>query len=267
MAGHKSSENGFGRVGLLGGVAALAAAGLVVWLSSGPAPDDAARQAAMAPALDTSTETGSGVSLIGAAHAATAADVATSAALGRPGDMVLGSADAPVEMIEYASMTCGHCAQFKLTVFPEIKERFIDTGQLRYTLREFPVGGPEIRGLSTAAFMLARCAAGDSTDRYYKVVDLLFSTQPQWIRVSSANEAHDQLKTIMRQANVTESQYNACITDDTEYQRVLAVADQGADVFEVTGTPTIILNGETFTGLRTAEGLGEAIEALVAAAP
>src|SRR5262249_60111293 len=89
------------------------------------------------------------------------------------GDEVLGDEKAPVTVIEYASMTCPHCAHFALTTFPQLKEKYIDTGKVKYILREFPFDP-----VAAGAFMLARCAGGK--DKYYAMVDLLFRTQATW---------------------------------------------------------------------------------------
>ena len=99
-------------------------------------------------------------------------DVAVLMAAGPLPDIVVGSADAPNTIVEYASMTCPHCAQFQTEVFPQLKTKYIDTGKVRYMLREFPLDN-----LAAAAFMLARCAGND---RYYPMVDAMFSTQESW---------------------------------------------------------------------------------------
>ena len=90
-------------------------------------------------------------------------------------DMVMGNDKAPVTVIEYASMTCSHCAHFQETTFPELKKRYIDTGKVRYIFREFPLDS-----LAAAAFMLARCAGKDDKDKYFALVDTLFRQQRQW---------------------------------------------------------------------------------------
>ena len=90
-------------------------------------------------------------------------------------DMVMGDDKAPVTIVEYASMTCPHCAHFQETTFPELKKRYIDTGKVRYILREFPLDS-----LAAAAFMLARCAGKDDKNKYYSMVDTLFASNGQW---------------------------------------------------------------------------------------
>src|SRR5215467_9977382 len=88
------------------------------------------------------------------------------------GDQVMGAENAPVTIIEYASMTCPHCAQFQARTFPKLNERYIDTGKVRFIFREFPLDP-----LAAGAFMLARCAGNDNKDRYFALVDTLFHQQ------------------------------------------------------------------------------------------
>ena len=90
-------------------------------------------------------------------------------------EMAMGDDKAPVTVIEYASMTCPHCAHFQETTFPELKKRYIDTGKVRYIFREFPLDS-----LAAAAFMLARCAGKNDKDKYFALVDTLFRQQRTW---------------------------------------------------------------------------------------
>ncbi|MFC0210155.1 thioredoxin domain-containing protein [Chelativorans intermedius] len=101
------------------------------------------------------------------------------AALMDPGplpEQSFGSADAPVTIIEYASLTCGHCRSFHLTTWPALKEKYVDTGRVRFIIREFPFD-PR----ASAGFMLARCAG---EDKWYATIDLLYRSQEQWVRAS-----------------------------------------------------------------------------------
>ncbi len=184
-------------------------------------------------------------------------DVLKNAEFGRPGDVVLGEADAPIEVIEYASTTCGHCAAFKTRTFPQFKSAYIDTGVVKYTLREFPTA-PVV--LSASAFMLARCV---DESRYYGLIDVLFKTQRTWAYVRSAEEGRDKLKAIARQAGVSETQFEACLSDDAEYQRIRAVQTQGTDVFGVRATPSLIINGELVQGFQSFEQLSTALDKYV----
>ncbi len=100
-------------------------------------------------------------------------DPAVLAKAGPDGDVVLGSDKAPVTIIEYASMTCPHCAHFSEHTFPELQKRYIDTGKVRFIFREFPLDA-----LAAAGFMLARCAG---KDKFMPVVETLFAKQREWM--------------------------------------------------------------------------------------
>ena len=92
---------------------------------------------------------------------------------GPAGDVMIGSDKAPVTVIEYASMTCPHCAHFSETTFPELKKRYIDTGKVRFLFREFPLDQ-----LAAAGFVLARCAG---PDKYFPLIETLFAQQHDWV--------------------------------------------------------------------------------------
>ena len=113
-------------------------------------------------------------------------------------DLALGDDKAPVTIIEYASMTCPHCAHFQETTFPELKKRYIDTGKVRYILRDFPLDN-----LAGAAFVLAHCAAKDDKNKYYSMIDTLFSQQQQW----AVEKPVPPLMAIAKQAGLTEAEF------------------------------------------------------------
>src|SRR6202167_355422 len=119
-------------------------------------------------------------------------DQAELAKVGPDGDVVLGSDKAPVTIIEYASMTCPHCAHFSTTTFPELQKRYIDTGKVRFIFREFPLDP-----LAAAGFMLARCAGND---KFLPIVETLFAKQPEWM----VKEPIEPLKSIAKQFGYTE---------------------------------------------------------------
>lgn len=115
------------------------------------------------------------LALAGAATGAARAQTVDVAELMKPGplgDKSLGNEKAPVTIIEYASMTCSHCANFHATVYPVLKKKYIDTGKVRFIFREFPLDA-----VATAAFMLARCAP---PDKYFAMIDVLFEQQKNW---------------------------------------------------------------------------------------
>jgi protein-disulfide isomerase len=165
-------------------------------------------------------------------------DVAALMASGPLPDIVVGSADAPTTIVEYASMTCPHCAQFQTEVFPELKTKYIDSGKVKYMLREFPLDN-----LAAAAFMLARCA-GD--DRYYAMVDAMFATQETWA-VPGA-DGKDQLLKIARQAGMSKEEFDKCLADEALFKKIVDTRTMGHDKFQVDSTPTFFINGKRLKG-------------------
>jgi protein-disulfide isomerase len=153
------------------------------------------------------------------------------------GDVVLGSPDAKVTIIEYASLTCSHCAAFHKDTYPVLKQRYIETGQVRFILREFPLDP-----LATAGFMLARCE-GDA--KYYPITDLLFSQQKTW---AFSDKPVDALQAMMRQAGFSQEKFEACLRDQKLYDAVNAVRNRAAEKFNVNSTPTFFINGQRHTG-------------------
>lgn len=166
-------------------------------------------------------------------------------------DKVLGKDDAPVTIVEYASMTCPHCAHFNEATFPELKKNYIDTGKVRYILREFPFD-PR----AEAGFMLARCAG----DNYYAMIDVLFRQQMQW---AAGENTKDALLQISRLAGFTQESFNACLTDQKLLDQVRAVQRRGADEFKVDSTPTFFINGKTYKGALSIAEMSAIIDPLL----
>ncbi len=168
------------------------------------------------------------------------------------GDVELGNKNAKVNIIEYASMTCSHCATFHEKTFPELKKKWIDTGKVRFTLREFPLDP-----LATAGFMLARCAGGD---KYYPIVDLLFSQQKNW---AFSNKPVEALLSLVKQAGFSQESFEACLKNQPIYDAVNAVRDRAAQKFGVNSTPTFFINGQVYRGALSVEELDKILTPLV----
>ena len=151
-------------------------------------------------------------------------------------DMVMGNDKAPVTIIEYASMTCPHCAHFQETTFPELKKRYIDTGKVRYIFREFPLDTP-----GGAAFMLARCAGENDQGKYFAMVDTLFRQQRQW----AVEKPMPPLLAIAKQAGFTEQSFNACLANQKLLDGIESVRQRAIDKFKVQSTPTFFINGDS----------------------
>lgn len=163
----------------------------------------------------------------------------------------MGKDDAKVTIVEYASMTCPHCAHFNETTFPDLKKNYIDTGKVRYILREFPFD-PR----AEAGFMLARCAG----DNYFAMVDVLFRQQMQWAAGDNTKEA---LLQIARLGGFTQESFNACLTDQKLLDEVRAVQKRGADEFKVDSTPTFFINGKTYKGAMSIAEMSAIIDPLL----
>ncbi len=167
-------------------------------------------------------------------------------------DLWLGKADAPVTMIEYASMTCTHCAAFHAETWPTLKSKYIDTGKVRFVLREFPLDP-----LATAGFMLARSAGPDKRNA---VVDLLFDQQKNWAFV---NKPLDALAATVRQAGISQAQFETVLKDQALYEQVNKERDLAADKFKVNATPTFFINGVRKAGEMTVVELERTLSPLL----
>ncbi|MFN3868987.1 MAG: DsbA family protein [Hyphomicrobiaceae bacterium] len=168
-------------------------------------------------------------------------------------DMALGPAEAKVTIVEYASMTCGHCASFHNGVFPELKKKYIETGKVRFIMREFPLDN-----LAAAASMLARCAGGDKS---YAMVETLFKTQADWAYVQG--NPVPKLFEIAKQAGFTQESFEKCLTDQKLLDQVNAQRARGADQFGVSATPTFFINGKKLLAAPTLAAFDEIIEPLL----
>jgi protein-disulfide isomerase len=170
---------------------------------------------------------------------------------GHLGDVVQGSADAKVTIIEYASLTCSHCAAFHERTWPALKTKYIDTGKARFILREFPLDP-----LAAGGFMLARC----SGDRREAMVDLLFKQQRNW---TQTDKPVDALAALVKQAGFTQESFEKCLTDQRLLDGVLAVKNQGEKDFRVDSTPTFFINGNRHTGNMSIEEFDRILSPLV----
>ena len=168
-------------------------------------------------------------------------------------DMVLGPADAKVTIVEYASMTCGHCAAFHKNVFPELKKKYIEPGKARFIMREFPLDN-----LAAAAAMLARCVGGEKS---YPLVETLFATQADWAYVQG--NPVPKLFEIAKQAGFTQESFEKCLTDQKLLDQVNAQRARAADQFGISATPSFFINGKKLQGGPTLAAFEEMIDPLL----
>jgi protein-disulfide isomerase len=168
------------------------------------------------------------------------------------GDVWLGSPDAKCTIIEYASMTCSHCAAFHRDTWPKLKSTYVDTGKVHFTLREFPLDP-----LAAAGFMLARCA-GD--DKYYAMIDLLFDKQNDWAFVKKPVDA---LAALTKQAGFTQKSFEECLKNQEIRAGVEAVRSRAGTILGVDATPTFFINGKKYDGEMSFEAMDKIIAPIV----
>ncbi len=178
-------------------------------------------------------------------------------------EMALGADDAPVTVIEYASLTCSHCAHWHEEVFPTVDEKYIKTGKVRFILREMPVvpAHPALVARSYAGSMLARCAAdAGGSDSYFSLMDTLFETQEVW---AFGEDARGELVKTAAAAGIDEAAFDACL----QRADVKAHIDENISIatneFAIQGTPSFIINGK-YRRFGTFEEIFEALDAAAA---
>ncbi|MDO5370728.1 DsbA family protein [Paracoccus sp. (in: a-proteobacteria)] len=152
-------------------------------------------------------------------------------------DIWQGAEDAPVEMIEYASFTCSHCAAFHTDVYPQLKAEYIDTGKVRFTQRDVYFDEPGLW-----AGILARCGG---EEKFYPVAGMLFEKQREWLGAKTGDELAANLRKIGAMAGYSNDQMDACWQDTAKVESLLATFQQNAVADKIEGTPTFIIGGET----------------------
>ncbi|WP_422535174.1 DsbA family protein [Bartonella apis] len=170
---------------------------------------------------------------------------------GKGKEMVEGQADAPVTIVEYASVTCGHCAAFFKETLPSIREKYIKTGKARLVFREFAYD-PRAQ----AGYMLARCAP---EDRYFPMIQVLFEKQMDW---AAASDALPPLKNIAAMAGLDDKAFEACLKNQTVLDEVKSSFERGKE-FGVTSTPTFFINGKKYEGALSVEEMSSVIDSFL----
>lgn len=157
-------------------------------------------------------------------------------------EMTLGDENAPIEMIEYASFTCPHCAFFHENVFDPIKTNYIDTGKVRFISREVYADR-----FGLWAGMIARCD-GD-TDRYFGIIDLIFEKQREWIGNGDPSEITQNLRTLGKTAGLNDEQLDTCLKDENMARAMVAVFQENMERDDIQGTPTVFIDGEHYSNM------------------
>lgn len=176
----------------------------------------------------------------------------------KPGDLediAIGSKDAKVTIVEYASMTCGHCQKFQTSVFPQLKTKYIDSNKVRFVTREFPLDN-----LAAAASMLARCAGGEKT---FPMIETLFEKQADW--AFTQGNPVPKLFDIAKQAGFTQESFDKCLTDQKLLDSITNGRKRASETFGVSATPTFFINGKRLTETPTIEAFDKVLEPLLAA--
>lgn len=204
---------------LLSSLVAIAAVG-GVWWYAGQSATDLTPIASPASAQETTATTSSDIALVP--------------------DMILGQEDAPVTVVEYASFTCPHCANFHETVFDEFKKNYIDTGKVKFVYREVYF---DKFGLWAA--MVARCGG---PEKYFGISDMLYDGQKDWLASGEDAGIADALRKIGVTAGMTTDQVNACLNDNEKAQAMVTAYQTNATTDNVQGTPTFLINGESYSG-------------------
>lgn len=210
---------------LLGGVAVVALGG---WYITGNRP-------ANSPAF-------LGAALPGAANAQTTdAEVDTSGIV----DMVAGNPDSTVEIIEYASFTCGHCATFHTGPYKQLKAEYIDTGKIKFMYREV-----FFDRFGLWASLVARCGG---PEKFFGMVDLIYAGQSEWTRAGEPAAIVEELRKIGRLAGMDNDQLEACLQDGERAQAMVAWYQKNAEADGIDSTPSFVINGKKYSNMAYAE--------------
>jgi protein-disulfide isomerase len=157
-------------------------------------------------------------------------------------DMVKGSSDAKVTIVEYASFTCSHCATFHKEIFPKLKDQYIDMGKVRFIYREVYFDAPGLW-----AGLLARCVA---PEKYFGVVDLLYKKQSKWASGSTEQEILSELFSIGRQVGMKDERINQCMQNKEKSLKMIDAYLENSKLDEITSTPSLVINGKLFKNLQ-----------------
>ncbi len=164
-------------------------------------------------------------------------------------EMSIGADDAPITMIEYASFTCPHCANFHSDVYPLIREKYIDTGKVRMVYR-----GIYFDQLGLWADMVARCGG---PDRYFGIATMIYEKQREWTAAGDAVAVVDSLYAIGRLAGMNQTDMETCMQDNANAQAMVKSSTENAEADGVNATPTFVINGQTVSNMAYSDFVDE----------
>jgi protein-disulfide isomerase len=168
-------------------------------------------------------------------------------------DRILGNPDAPITIVEYASLTCPHCAHFANDVLPELKKKWIDSGKAKLVLRDYPLDEPALR-----AAMIARCAP---PDRFYAYVDTFFAAQDKWVMARDYREA---LARLVKLGGMSQDEFDNCLKNTELENKIVEGRLVASKELDVNSTPTFFINGTKFAGAPTVEEFDKVLAGLSA---
>ncbi len=174
-----------------------------------------------------------------------------------PVEVAFGNEDAPVRIVEYASLSCGHCKFFHENVVKKLKESHVETGKVYFVFRHFPLNASALRGA-----MLVECIDDEARQKLF--LDALFKTQEDWAFVQSNEELEEKLVNVGRVGGLTEEKVKACIADEAMETSILGHQLEANKSLKVAATPTLFINGELYTGTRSYDHFVTAIETIIA---
>jgi len=175
-------------------------------------------------------------------------------------DMSLGSPTAKVTVMEFASLGCPICAKWNNDMFPAFKAKYVDTGKVRYVLKEFSTGDAPV---AAAGFLLARCAG---KDKYFQVVDAVFRQEADLLETDRNADKRDRLVKVAESAGIPEAQFDACTSNDDALKAFNDRVEAAAKKYNIESTPTFLINGKQLVGYQDMPALDTAIADAQAAA-
>ena len=169
-------------------------------------------------------------------------------------DKFLGKADAPVTIVEYFSLGCPHCKKFHETILPQLKTEYLDTGKARLVFRDFPLDG-----ISFGAALVTRCV---NDLAYFAMVDTLFQQQETW----HVQNGVTQIATIVKSAGMDQAALDACLNNQANKDKIVALQKEAADVLKVEATPTFFINDRKLSGVSDYKAFKATIDGALARA-
>jgi len=163
-------------------------------------------------------------------------------------DRTKGNPDAPVILIEYASLSCPHCASFNETIMPRLVTEWVDNGKVLFVYRHYPLNAPALW-----AAMVAECLEGQA---FFAFIDILFKQQKQWLAAADVPAA---LFDLAQYAGFDRARFDQCVGDEAKLDQIIARMEHGGTAYDIKGTPTVVVNGRVLDHVESYEEIAQAI--------